>query len=201
MDKRIEETAFINNVIAQKITGNDVTHWILNVPDVIPLVNTYFRGLAETLAVVKKKDHPVMVSYKDISDQFLVGMVAEYVVDEEDEEKSNWVISMTFDSKDADGITDRYDNYDTKVQVIVGQTGMNQYGLQFRNPAAFQEMVVVIVRTLLNLLDANADPIEPYNVVSDYFTASVEVDSSGAKIYSIVPGEEIKKLVAKTIGD
>ena len=201
MQVNLTETSFMNDVMVQNRLGSDMSHWLVQTPDVMVITNTYIKGMADTLAVVKKKDHPVMIRMNDPSGKFLVAMIAEYIVNEEDSEKNHWLVSMTFDEKDTTDITEVYDNTHTKVQSITNQVGLRDYNVEFRHPNAFQEMITIIFRSLLALLDDNANASEQFTVVSDLFTASVEVDNNGNIVKSIIPGDEIKKKVAKTITD
>lgn len=158
-------------------------------------------GIGVFLCKTKAVESPTVLTITDYKGDCLLAASVEYdpAAEGQSETAGSWLINVRFDNKK---IPDKARIVDIKepacFAAFVQAARMNGY--EYLKEADIISISIIVVRTLLDWLDANASDSEPVSVeLPGAYTAKVVVEK-GEKIYGIELQEEIKTII-KGSGD
>jgi hypothetical protein len=160
------------------------------------VIDAIIYGMADFLSFKKDKNNRVSVVIKDDRDTHLFATTVEYNEDEQDDEINNWLVSMTINKEDINPEDSITDNYDTTVKQCISKAGCDRSHMRFVDSLSYTRLCQIFGKTLRNWLDQNAKEDEEMILEDSLFTAACIIED-GVKIFSITPGADIKKRIAK----
>lgn len=189
MKIQFNESSIPQNFIERmaKLDWEFETHVVQQVYQVL------FKSMSDFLGFTKSKNEKVAIIINQRGDQFLMGLIVDYIPNEDEDKPGNYLLSATFnkeDISDARIITIS----DIHFERVALRTAAGDH-MRFKETIYMIELFILTAECLKAWLDANAKEGEVVELeLPDYFTASVGIEN-GEKIMSITLHERMKQYV------
>ena len=187
--------------LAGEITTNMMNDLTFMFPEYLaaPVYRCIFRASAMMVKYNStKEDHRVGFSFNDSNGEFVYGAILTFNPPEEDsEDGGNWTLDMTFNKDDMKDVDKSLDNFSAVFMTIMQTELYSSIHGVISSNEDLSMVIALMMRAITNFLDANSNDSEETVELElpDVFIASVNFDSSGSKVYTIVPGANIKQIV------
>lgn len=173
--------------------------WAMGVPIdfVTPMYRAMFSTFATLLKYQRNKNNP-HIGFKLLNSEgeFIIGVILDYHAPEtEDDDTGNWTLSFTFNEADMADLSTVYDNFSDMFYTIANQEVHAAFFGTIETQSAATDLFVAMIEVLKNQLDALANTSNEVEIeMPGIFLASVGFED-GQKVYSIVPGHNIKQQI------
>lgn len=158
------------------------------------LFDSLFMSVADFLGLVKSKDVKTALIISDLKGNFRFGAFIAYHPNENEDVPGNWSFEMSFDEEDIPKDAKVYTSTDTQFLRVLANTAKDLHSFRYSAPETVPEIMVLVIDTLKNWLDANAAEGEEKTIeLPGFFTAAVAIEK-GEKIFSVTPDGNIKRL-------
>lgn len=166
--------------------------------DVIPnLYRVMFNSITTFLKYYRTKSKPhIGFKLMDDAGDFYMGAVLDFHAPEgESEDTGNWTLSFTLNEADMKDLDEVYDNFsDMFISVVNQEMHATAFGY-FNDSSAATNMFVAMVDVLKEQLDILSNSGDEYELtMPGIFMACVGFED-GQKVYSIIPGHNIKQQI------
>ena len=183
-----------STIIENFITEAKALSALLVPTDVTRIVECFFAGSADFLAMVKTKEHPVALLVKNIKGDMIFAGVVEFNENEDGEGQSNWNFYYTFDPKDIEGKI-KYDLSDIQVSGVIAKRSYETYKMKYPQERFITDYAIILGSLLRENLETNAKTGEKFVIEHEgYFKAESEVEN-GIVIKSLLPDGATKRLI------
>jgi len=156
-----------------------------------------FNSIATMLKYNRSKNNP-RIGFKLINDagEFRLGAILDYQKsDGEAEDTGNWVLSFTFYEEDMKDLNACFDNMSDSFFTIMDREIFDTMNGHFVTNEAASNMAVASIEVLKKDLSDMSNSGKEIEVVHPgVFVASVGFEE-GQKVFSIVPGHNVKQIV------
>lgn len=166
------------------------------------MVKSFFAATAQYLKLNKVEDPNVVVALilNDLVGTFKFAAIVQYHDNENKDEPGNYSITMTFYKEDIDNLEKKKNvkkilYEDKSFEMLFPKVAYDIGGLEYTHHNYLLDSYLIIIDTLTQVLDREADPNEVVDVeFPGYFTASVAVEDD-EKVFSITPEGFLKTII------
>lgn len=165
-----------------------------NIPDLYRVV---FNTITTILKYQRNKNNPhIGFALKNEAGEFRFGAILDYHAPEGDEDDTgNWTLSFTFNEEDMNGLDEVYDNFsDMFFTAACQEVRSTMYGELHDTPSATR-LFVAAIDVLLQQLDALSNSGEDIELTMPGIFMACAGFEDGQKVYSIIPGHNIKQQI------
>lgn len=158
-----------------------------------PALTALFHGACKALGAYVNSLLPTAVCVRDLNGQFLMGLRAQYELNEEDPSNAgNWIIGSSFNEEDFADIepVNNIDFYDPRVSAVCSGLALTSYSMAFDDTAAMNGIFLEIIKSIIQWLNENAKAdSETVLVVDKCFRAKSQIINNEVVMSISLEGE------------
>lgn len=175
---------------------HDKYRWDFGPAHLEKIYDILFTASANLLSNIKSKEKPAALVLKAVNGVFIAAGFVQYFENADDaNQPGNWSLAWTFNEEDVPENALICSLGDGQVQPYFISYAGDKFGLQFKDSAAFESLLVESVIYLKKWLDENASETEEVKIELDgVFVGRVAVEN-GEKVFAIEMDGLVKQLI------
>lgn len=193
MKLRIKESSIPSELITSVATKMSYD-W--DPTDTEPIYMCVFTAIARFLGVMKSKDAgKVALRINDYKGNLLMASIVTFTENDDPNMPGNWSLSFTFDPEDLKEVTTVHSSNDIAFHKVLADVTLELISYRYINTQFEDNIVNLIIETLKDCLDKNANPTEPFILeLPEIFEATVTVEDDH-KIFEVSPSSKLSRII------